>query len=102
VRFAGSLRRKKFDLVIDLQGLARSGILTWLTRAPVRIGFANARELAPVFYNRRVPIETNEQHAIDRYLKVAMALGCDTSGPIEFQIHGTEEERAEFHTAASL
>jgi hypothetical protein len=35
----------------------------------VRIGFANARELAPVFYTHRVTIDTLEQHAIDRYLK---------------------------------
>src|SRR5580765_1936356 len=29
--FARGLRKQKFDLVIDLQGLFRSGILTWLT-----------------------------------------------------------------------
>jgi heptosyltransferase I len=95
LHFARGLRRKKFDLVIDLQGLFRSGILSWLTRAPVRVGFANAREFAPMFYNRRVPIETNDQHAIDRYLKVAAALGCDVGGPIEFPFHVTDEDRRE-------
>src|SRR3954449_44279 len=28
------LRKRKFDLVIDLQGLFRSGWLTWKTKAP--------------------------------------------------------------------
>lgn len=38
------LRRRRFDVVYDLQGLARSGLLTWATRAPRRVGFADARE----------------------------------------------------------
>src|SRR5688500_18360487 len=41
-RFARELRDRKFDLVIDLQGLFRSGWLARQTRAPVRAGFANA------------------------------------------------------------
>src|SRR5438477_8696104 len=40
------LRHGNLDLVIDLQGLFRSGWLTCATRAPVRVGFANAREMA--------------------------------------------------------
>ena len=38
------LRQRKFDLVIDLQGLFRSGWLTWQTRGCRCVGFANARE----------------------------------------------------------
>ncbi len=38
------LRRRKYDVVYALQGLARSGLLTWSTRAPRRVGFADARE----------------------------------------------------------
>ena len=93
IEFLRQLRRHDFDLVVDLQGLFRSGILAWETRAPVRIGFANARELAPVFYTHRVKIEMTEQHAIDRYLKVAAALGCDVTSPIEFPFHVTDDDR---------
>src|SRR5436190_10397727 len=39
-RFTRELRARRFDLVIDLQGLLRSGWLAWQTRAPVRVGFA--------------------------------------------------------------
>src|SRR5258708_9499821 len=41
--FAAELRRRRFDLVIDLQGLLRTGLMCLATGAPRRIGFANAR-----------------------------------------------------------
>ena len=82
-RFTRSLRERKFDLVIDLQGLFRSGWLVWQTRAPYRVGFASAREGAWLFYTHRVPTGTPEQHAIERYLSIAEALGCPR-GPAEF------------------
>jgi heptosyltransferase I len=92
IRFNRDLRKRKFDLVIDLQGLFRSAWLSWQTGAKVRIGFANAREFAPLFYTHRVPVESPEVHAVDRYLKIAHALGCD-SGPVEFRFPVTNEHR---------
>ena len=91
-RFARELRRRTFDLVIDLQGLFRSGWLAWQTRAPVRVGFANAREFAPLFYTHRVPVENADQHAIDRYLTLAETLGCPRE-PVEFRFATTAEDR---------
>ncbi|MEA2708586.1 MAG: heptosyltransferase [Phycisphaerales bacterium] len=90
--FLKGLRHREFDLVVDLQGLFRSGWMTWQTRAPVRIGFANAREFSPVFYTHRVDVGDVEQHAIDRYLKVTAALGCGDF-PVEFPFYVTEEDR---------
>lgn len=40
VRFYRDLRRRRFDLAIDLFGNPRSAVLTWLTGAPVRVGYA--------------------------------------------------------------
>jgi lipopolysaccharide heptosyltransferase I len=77
------LRAKQFDLVIDLQGLFRSGWLTKQTKAPMRIGFANAREFAWLAYTHKVPVENLEQHAIDRYLLITNLLGCPRD-PVEF------------------
>lgn len=37
---ARRLRRERFDLVIDFHGGSRSGVLTWATGAPQRIGYA--------------------------------------------------------------
>lgn len=92
IRFKRDLKRRGFDLVIDLQGLFRSGWLAWQTGAPVRIGFANAREFAPLFYTHRVPIDSLEIHAVDRYLQVAKALGCEDH-PVEFHFPVTDEHR---------
>lgn len=39
LRLARELRSKRFDLVIDFHGGPRSGLLTWATRAPQRIGY---------------------------------------------------------------
>lgn len=90
--FMRDLRRRKFDWVIDLQGLFRSGWLAMQTQAPLRIGFANARELAWIFYTHRVAIRSPDIHAVDRYIKLASALGCDHS-PVEFPIPIDEADR---------
>ena len=72
------LKKEKFDLVIDLQGLLRSGIITKATGAPVRIGFQEAREGSRFFYTHKVK-GGKDIHAVDRYLKIASFLGCDVS-----------------------
>ncbi len=72
------LRNESYDVVIDLQGLLRSGLMTGATRAPMRIGFKEAREGSVLFYTHTV--EGGRQiHAVDRYLKIAAAIGCDTA-----------------------
>jgi lipopolysaccharide heptosyltransferase I len=91
--FTRSLRQRAFDLVIDLQGLFRSAWIARKTAAPVRVGFANAREGAWAFYTHRVPIETMEQHAISRYLKLAKFIGCG-DGPVEFPFATADADRA--------
>jgi lipopolysaccharide heptosyltransferase I len=92
-RFLRDLQHRDFDLVIDLQGLFRSGWMTMRTRAGARVGFANARELAHLFYTHRVPIGSAEQHAVDRYLAVCDALGCGR-GPANFTLPVNEEDQA--------
>jgi lipopolysaccharide heptosyltransferase I len=92
-QFVRELRRHQFDLVIDLQGLLRSGILARLTRAAVRVGFSNAREFSHLCYTHRVPIHSMEQHAIERYLSVTESLGCGR-GPIEFHFHLSDQDRS--------
>ncbi|MBI5846786.1 MAG: lipopolysaccharide heptosyltransferase I [Nitrospirae bacterium] len=71
------LRQEKYDLVIDLQGLFRSGLITWATHAPLRIGFLEAREGSRYFYTKNVR-GGRDIHAVDRYMKVAAELGCGT------------------------
>ncbi len=70
------LRHEKYDLVVDLQGLLRSGLITGATHAPLRIGFSEAREGSRFFYTNIVR-GNRDIHAVDRYMKIAEALGCD-------------------------
>jgi heptosyltransferase-1 len=92
-KFLRDLGKRQFDLVIDLQGLHRSGWMAFFTRAPVRVGFANAREWAHLFYTHRVPVDSIEQHAIGRYLTVTDALGCGRE-PVKFEFATDEKDRA--------
>jgi lipopolysaccharide heptosyltransferase I len=69
------LKDESFDLVVDLQGLLRSGLITYSTRSSFRIGFREAREGGRLFYTHKVAGE-RDMHAVDRYLRIAEALGC--------------------------
>jgi lipopolysaccharide heptosyltransferase I len=88
-RLLRSLRAERFDAVIDLQGLFRSGFIAKGTGAPVRIGFSDAREGSTVFYTHTVR-GGRGIHAVDRYLKIAAFLGCDVS-EVQFPLppHGS-------------
>ncbi len=64
------MRRKQFDLIIDLQGLARSGTFAWLANGDRTIGVADPREGASGFYDTAVPRPSFDTHAVDWYLNV--------------------------------
>jgi heptosyltransferase I len=73
------VRRERFDLAIDLQGLARSGLFTWLANAETSIGLDNAREGARegarLYYDVLTPRSAPGTHAVERYLAVLPQLG---------------------------
>lgn len=76
ISFLKELRGTEYDLIIDLQGLFKSGILTALSKGKRKIGMSGSREGGRLFLNERpVPVDY-EQHAVDRYLKVADYLDC--------------------------
>ena len=75
VQWLRGLRRRRYDLVIDAQGLARSALITWATGAPVRVGHANAREGGRLAYTLRVP-DDGAVHTVDRMLRLVEAAGA--------------------------
>jgi lipopolysaccharide heptosyltransferase II len=91
-----SLRDRRFDLICDLQGLFRSGLMTWAARAPRRVGLGDAREGARIFYTDVVPIPQENMSAVDRYWLAAEALGAG-AGPKQFviQIDAADQEWAD-------
>ena len=69
------LRAQKFDLVIDLQCLLRSGMFAWLTNGKKLVGLDETREGARGFYDLAVPRKSFHTHAVDWYLSVLPPLG---------------------------
>jgi lipopolysaccharide heptosyltransferase I len=93
-RFLRRLKRQHFDLVIDLQGLLRSGLMAWASGAGRRVGLSSAREGARWFYTDVVSVsDFNALHAVDRYWLVAEALGAG-HGPQVFRLPTREEDAA--------
>ncbi len=77
VRLLRQLRQRQFDMVWDMQGLLRSGLMTAAARAPEKWGRADAREGAGIFYNRRVkmPASNGKTHALEILLPFLEAAG---------------------------
>ena len=69
------MREHKFDWVIDLQSLARSGAFAWLANGKFLIGLDDAREGARGFYDVFVRRKSFHTHAVDWYLSVLPPLG---------------------------
>lgn len=92
--FVAGLRAGKFDIVLDLQGLFRSGLFAWLSRASVRVGERSAREGAWMFYNKRVDVPPQPVHARDRYAALASALDCAAPGRQDLDVTEPERESA--------
>ena len=69
------LRAQNFDLVIDLQCLARSGAFAWLANGKSLVGLDEIREGARGFYDLAMPRSSFHTHAVDWYLAVLPPLG---------------------------
>ena len=88
--FAGlsAMRQERFDLAIDLQGLARSSMIAWLANAGTTIGLDNlregGREGARALYDVTPPRAAPRAHAVDRYLSVLPLLGVPVHGDFEW------------------
>ena len=78
--FVKELRACRYDMVIDVQGILKSGILVRLTTGGRKIGMSGSREGASLFINEPAVKVDCSQHAIDRTLTVAKFLGCETGG----------------------
>jgi lipopolysaccharide heptosyltransferase I len=69
-----ALRRRRYDVVLDLQGLLKSAMYVVAAGAPVRVGLADAREGAGWVLTHRVPVPPQPVHAVERYLALAAAV----------------------------
>jgi lipopolysaccharide heptosyltransferase I len=93
LHFLRELRQRRFDLVIDLQGLFRTALMVAATGAPRRVGLSTAREGARCCYSDVIPVGGLDRlHAVERCWKVAEALGVGDV-PKEFHVPIPAEAR---------
>ncbi len=73
------VRRTRYDYVFDLQGLLRTALMTWQARGARKYGRSDAREGAPLFYRRKVPLppEGLQSHALEIQLQFCRALDAE-------------------------
>ncbi|MEN8126179.1 MAG: glycosyltransferase family 9 protein [Planctomycetota bacterium] len=65
--FKKQLRKRQFDLVLDLQGLFRSAVFAKMTGCKDRVGLKEAREFASLFYTHQVDRPAASVHILDYY-----------------------------------
>lgn len=85
---AAALAARSYDLVFDIQGNIKSGIVTRITGCPQRYGFTvdNTQERLNVLgTNRRIPMQAEDYHITDQYLRVV-------SAPFAFDFRGRDLE----------
>jgi heptosyltransferase-1 len=96
LRWSRALRKPSPpDLVIDFQGLLRSGLMAKRSRGRCVIGLSDSREGARYFHGRRVEVDPGA-HAVERYLAVPRALGVEVpedEGELSFKLPQKEPAR---------
>ena len=83
------VRKTNFDYAFDFQGLLRTGLMTSRVRAKKKVGRSDAREMAGIFYDERVPLppEGRRSHAIDILLQFCPLVGAkpELRGTLKFR-----------------
>ncbi len=92
--FLKGVRGEHFDLVLDFHGILKSGLLSFLSGAPMRVGFSRhySKEFNYLFNNHHITLETDAISRIKRNLKFISFLDIhdDRQEPI---IPITDEDR---------
>jgi heptosyltransferase I len=89
------LRKREFDVVLDLQVYLKAGVITAMTRAPIKLGFdrRRARDLNWLFTTHRIEPHPSGQHVQDQYFEFLHALGVSHE-PVHWGLGPWPEETA--------
>lgn len=79
-RFTREVKAENYDVVLDFHGRFKSGLLAWLSRVPLRIGFAkgDCSEGNQLFTNRHVKLADTWENRIFRFLHLLEPLGVSS------------------------
>nr|WP_320193778.1 lipopolysaccharide heptosyltransferase I [uncultured Desulfobacter sp.] len=93
--FIRALRETEYDMVIDFQGLLKSGVMVMLAKGKKKIGFNKGMEHAEcshLFYNHRIAPVSMEIHALKRGLMMIESLGVKAD-KVEYKLPVTPGDR---------
>ena len=80
LRFAGALRRRRYDLAVLFQKAFGAALLTWLAGVPRRVGYdTDSRGLLLTHPIPETP-EARRLHHVEYFLGVARGAGCPANG----------------------
>lgn len=95
-RFALALRRPRYDAVVDLTDGDRAAFLSWMSRAPVRIGFNQEGRWRGICYTSVVRPGPEVVHRTDRDCAALAPLGLrEKPGPPRLCIDRQDHEAAD-------
>lgn len=89
--FLRDLRRRRFDVTLDLQGYAKSALFALATGAPYRLGWRQMRD-ASYLVSRPLPTRNESVHRVEWFLDVSHALGAQ-GNPVRFPLHIPDDSR---------
>ena len=96
VQFCLELRARRFDCVIDLTDGDRSAFLTWISGAPVRIGFNGEKRWRGVLYSNCVSTENSAGHILEHHAQALTLLGVNSMGNgLEVYVAKEHEQNAQ-------
>ncbi|MCK5543239.1 MAG: glycosyltransferase family 9 protein [Desulfobacterales bacterium] len=92
-----TIRQTKYDIVLDVQRLFKSGLFCMAAKAKRRIGFDKKRckEMSWIFPFERIAPSNPSVHMLTQYMKFAKHLGIE-SNKISWQIPWQNEVRHDF------
>ncbi len=77
------IRQRRYDVVLDMQGLARSGMMTFAARSPRKLGRRDAREGASLACNEIIalPATAPDCHAVEILAELLPTLDLEKTIP---------------------
>lgn len=93
--FLLNLKRGSFDVAFDLQGLLKSGAISALSSARIRLGFSNnglREEVSRFFLTHQIVVD-NRVHVVEKNMQLVRAIGAKST-TYSFPIHVESSDEA--------
>lgn len=92
--FIVDLRRHRFDVVFDFHGILKSGILSYLSGSPIRVGFdhRSSKEMNFLFSNVKVSLPPQKISRFQRNILLLKGIGKEVR-QIQYRLNIPQEDQ---------